>query len=250
MTHLWQRSKPGLFTISAIGAVAAVFSLIIVTPVLAQEAAAPDGGADHIAAIKQSLQQSAAALHQYQWVETTAVSLKGEEKSRTQKSCYYGADGEVQKTPIGEPPAEPKKKRGLRGKIVEKKKAEISESMQEAIALVKQYVPPDPARIQAAKDAGKLSLVPPDDQGNVRVKISDYLKAGDSLSIDLNVAKNVISGMTVASFTDKVKDAVRLNVAFSSLADGTIYASQIHLEVASENLAVDIKNSGYKKLGG
>lgn len=227
-----------------------VMLLTALTPLQAQQAAAPAGGADHVAAIKQSLQQSAASIRQYKWVETTAISLKGEEKNRSQKSCFYGADGEVQKTPIGEPAEQPKKKRGLRGKMVEKKKADISESMQEAIALVKEYVPPDSERIQSAKDAGKLLLTPPDSQGNVKVTISDYLKEGDSLSIVLNAAKNVITGMTVDSYTNKTKNAVGLNVGFSSLADGTVYASTIHLDVAKENLEVAITNSGHEKLGG
>lgn len=40
--------------------------------------------------------------------------------------------------------------------------------MKEAIALVKQYVPPDAQRIEAAKAAGNLSIVPPDPAGNVQ----------------------------------------------------------------------------------
>ncbi len=250
MIHFFRNRRAVSSAVGAVGVAVAVLSVILAIPVLAQEAAPPAGGTDHVAAIKQSLQQSAASIRQYKWVETTAISIKGDEKSRTQKSCYYGADGKVQKNPIGPPPEEPKKKRGLRGKIVEKKKADITESMQEAIALVKEYVPPDPERIQAAKDAGKLLLTPPDAQGNVKVTISDYLKDGDSLTIDLNAAKNVITGMVVDSYTNKAKNAVGLRVAFGSLVDGTVYASQIHLDVAAEDLAVDITNSGYEKTGG
>jgi hypothetical protein len=33
----------------------------------------------------------------YEWIETTAVSVKGEEKSRTRKRCDYGADGKLEK---------------------------------------------------------------------------------------------------------------------------------------------------------
>jgi hypothetical protein len=184
-------------------------------------------------------------------VETTAVSIKGEEKSRTQNNCYYGADGKVQKTPVAAAPAEDsKKKRGLRGKIVENKKEEISESTKEAVALVKQYVPPDPARIQAAKDAGKLSVIPPDAKGMVAVVIKDYLKVGDSLTITVNAATDTISGLTVATFTDSAKDAVGLKVSWGSFPDGTVYVATIHLDVAAQNLAVAIENTGYKKLGG
>lgn len=230
--------------------VAVAFLLSAASPVVAQQSAAPAGGEDHVAAIKQSLQTSAAALRQYQWVETTVVSVKGEEKSRTQATCYYGADGKVQKTPTGAAPAgDSKDKRGLRGKIVENKKEDISESTKEAVALVKQYVPPDPARIQAAKDAGKLSVVPPDPQGLVRVVVKDYLKAGDSLTIDVNAATDVISGVTVATFTDSAKDAVGLRVSFGTLPDGAVSAAVINLDVAAQNLAVAIENTGYTKVG-
>ncbi|MCU0223629.1 MAG: hypothetical protein MUF27_06080 [Acidobacteria bacterium] len=222
-------------------------------PAAAQQPAAPPppGGADHVAALKQSLQQSAAALRTYQWVETTRISVKGEEKARTEKSCYYGADGKVQKSPIGAPVQEEgKKPRGLRGKIVENKKEEMTAAMKEAVALVKEYVPPDPARIQAAKDQGRLTLTPPDAKGQVRITIKDYLKPGDSLTLDVNAATNRLSSLTVATFTDSAKDAVGLNVAFGALQDGTVYASSVKLDVTAQNLAVGIENSGYRKVGG
>jgi hypothetical protein len=52
--------------------------------------------ADQVAALKQSLQQGLAKARQYEWIETTVISLKGEEKARTQKRCFYGPDGKVQ----------------------------------------------------------------------------------------------------------------------------------------------------------
>jgi len=41
--------------------------------------------------------------------------------------------------------------------------------MQSAVSLVKSYVPPDPARIQAAKDAGKVTI-PGDCQNQVDLR--------------------------------------------------------------------------------
>ena len=224
---------------------------------LAQSVAAqqpPDaagGTKDHAAAVKESLQKSMAALRQYQWVETTAVSMKGEEKSRTQNNCYYGTDGKVQKTPIATAPKEEgRKKRGVKGKIVESKKEEVSDAVKEAIGLVKQYVPPDPARIQAAKDAGRVTVSAPDPTGQVQMVIKDYLKPGDSLTLAVNGASDRISGVTIATFTDKEKDAVGLKVTFGAFPDGTVYPAKIQLDVAAQNLAVAIENSGYKKVGG
>lgn len=232
----------------------ALLSFCLVLPAAAQEPAAPAAGTkDHATAVKESLQKSMAALRQYQWVETTAVSMKGEEKSRDQKNCYYGADGKVQKTPVAAAPApakDDKRSRGVKARVVENKTEEISDAVKEAIGLVKQYVPPDPARIQAAKDAGRVSVTPPDPAGQVRLVIKDYLKPGDSLTLDANAATDRISGVTVATFTEKAKDAVGLKVAFGAFADGTVYPSKIQLDVAAQNLAIAIENSGYKKVGG
>lgn len=222
---------------------AAMLSVILASPLSAQETAA--GDVDHATAIKQSLQQSAAALQQYHWVETTIISMKGEEKSRTQNSCHYDASGKVQKAPMGTAP-EKKEKRGLRGRVAANKKEEVSESVQEAVALIHQYVPPDPAKIQAAKDAGTLSVVPPDPQGRTRITINDYLKAGDSLTIDVNAATNVMNGIAVSSFTDS-KDAVGLNVTFATLLDGTVYSAKTTMEVAAQKLTVVVENSDYVK---
>jgi hypothetical protein len=244
--------------------IVALFSFCLVPPALAQDstAAAPDttvaapetppaaaGQKDHAAAVKQSLQESMPALRQYQWLETTVVSLKGEEKSRTQNNCVYGAEGKVQKTPVVAPATE-EKKRGLRGKIVENKKEDISAATKEAIALVKQYVPPDPARIQAAKEGGRVAVTPPDAAGQVRLVIKDYLKAGDSLTLDVNAASDRISGLTVATFTDKEKDPVGLKVTFGAFPDGIVYPAQVQLDIAAEKLAISIENTGYKKVGG
>jgi hypothetical protein len=225
--------------------------LLLGVPVAAQEAAAPRDPSEQVAAVKESLQASMAALRQYQWVETTAISIKEEEKARTQKSCQYGADGKVVKTPLGgEDEGGGKEPRGVRGRVAKKKKKKISASMQEALALVKQYVPPDPARIEAAKQEGRVLLAPPDGQGNIEVAVADYLKPGDLLTIGLNPATSRLTGMRIESYTESEEDAVHLKVGFGSLADGTLHPEKVHLRVDKQHLKVVIKNSDYTKLGG
>src|SRR5258708_10168860 len=108
-----------------------------------------------VAALKQSVARDQQNLRQYEWIETTVISLKGEQKSSQQKQCYYGAEGSLQKVTMSVSP-QPEKKRGLRGRVIENKKEELTDYMKQAIALVKSYVPPEPAKIQAAKDAGQV----------------------------------------------------------------------------------------------
>jgi hypothetical protein len=66
---------------------------------------------ERVGALKATLAASQANLKQYEWIETTVVSLKGEEKLRKQQRCYYGADGALQKVVVDASPP-PDKKRG------------------------------------------------------------------------------------------------------------------------------------------
>ena len=129
----------------------------------------PAGGgqADRVAALKQSIGEGTKKLAQYEWVETTIINLKGEEKARKMNRCYYGADGKVQKIPLDQPAAAAEEKGGgrpgkrgggkVKAQIVENKKNDMTEYMERAAALIHSYVPPSPTQIQAVKDGGRLS---------------------------------------------------------------------------------------------
>jgi hypothetical protein len=199
---------------------------------------------ERVLALKASIAASKAILKRYEWVETTVVSVKGEEKSRQMNSCYYGVDGKEQKIPLTAPPPE-ERRRGIRGRIAERKKEELTDYMKEAIALVKQYVPPDAANIQAAKDAGNVSLSPLSDQ-RVRLTFTDYIKSGDSLALVVDLANNRPLEAKVSTYLEKEKDAVTLDVTFSTLPDNATYPSTIALEAKAKDLTVSVQNSGYR----
>src|SRR5215469_936929 len=99
--------------------------LCVILPAIAQGG----GGAGEelqqkLAAVKQSVAENQQKLHQYQWTETTQLTLKGEPKPPKTSVCRYGPDGKVEKTPMGEP-ASPSSGRRLKQKVVEKKKEEM-----------------------------------------------------------------------------------------------------------------------------
>ena len=202
---------------------------------------------ERVAALKSSLASSQKILRQYEWIETKVVNLKGEDKSTVQDRCYYGADGKIQKVPVAAPPPE-KKKGGVRGKVIENKKEEMSDYMKEAVGLIKRYLPPDPQRIDAVKAAGKLSMSP--QPGNrVRLTFADYLKPGDSLVIEMNLADNTLVSANVASTMDSDKAPVTLAVQFAKLDNGATYESQIVLDAKGKEMKVTVQNSGYRKMG-
>src|SRR6185436_6285993 len=208
--------------------------LVLSLPLPAQQ---PDAAAkqqmvqEKVAALKQSLAQNQAALKQYSWTESTEISLKGEVKKREQKECHYGPDGKVVKTPIAGAQPEPRKeqgggRRGRRGgavkeKVVEKKVGEMKDYMQEVVALVHQYVPPDPAKIQASAKAGKAAPERSAEGALTALGFSDYAKAGDKVLLGFDPAAKKIRSYNVASYLEKPEDAVTLAVSFDSLPDGT-----------------------------
>jgi hypothetical protein len=128
-------------------AVIAALSLSGERPV-AQGAASPD---QMVASLKTNLQESQKRLRTYQWIETTVISLKGEEKSRKQQQVYYGADGKLTKTPMGGAPQPQQQQQASRGAAADgSKKSSRTRKTRNAgygekgVALIQRYVPPSP----------------------------------------------------------------------------------------------------------
>ena len=203
----------------------------------------------HIAALKESLANNQQALRQYSWTETTLLALKGEEKSRSQKECHYGPDGQVVKTPMGAPPESGgKKKRGLKGKIVAKKVGELKDYMDRAGSLIHRYVPPDAARMRAAFESGNAALVRGAGGSSTTIEFKNYYKQGDLLS--LTFSQGQVKAVEVRSYLDDAADAVTLTAVFQPLADGTNYMSESVLSVAAKEIEVRVTNFDHKKGAG
>ena len=230
-------------------------ALMTSLPAARGDAQAPPSPDEMVAGLKKNLADSAKRLRQYEWTETTAISLKGEEKARKQQRVFYGADGKLTKLPIGEPKPQaqaPQRGGGGRGgrvkeQIVENKKEDMQEYMEQASALIHKYVPPDPALIQKAKDAGGMKVTPPQ-QGKVRVEFRDYVQKGDLLAIDVDAKALLLAALNVATYLEKPEDVVTLDVRFGTLTDGTGYTARTTLDAKAKNLTVVVENSGHRPL--
>lgn len=231
---------------TACGTAALAFALLAPRPVSAQDMQ------EKVAAAKEAAARNQEALRHYSWIEKTELSLKGEVKNTKIEACQYGPDGKVQKTPLSEPPAQEesggRRRRGgrLKAKVVEKKKAEMQEEMKAAVALVKQYLPPSPEKIQAAMAAGTITIVP--GQGTTALTIADYVKPGDSLVLTLDSANKAMTKIDVSTYLEKPDDTVTLGIGMQALPDGTSYAGDILLSIPSDEIDVKITNSNYQKL--
>jgi hypothetical protein len=232
MNHIAARSM-------AIGMVA----LVAAYPVFAQDSAVQE----RLAAVKLVMALNAQKLHQYQWIETTQVTLNGEQKPATQASCQYGPDGKVQKTPIG---SAPEAQGGpLMRRIIEKKKAELKQYMGDVKAVLALYLPPDPQKMEQAKQAGKLSVnpVPP---SAVNLIFNNYAQPGDQMTLTFDTAAKKVAALSINTTLGASQDPVTLQVQMASLPDGTNYAQQTTVNAVAKQLVVTTTNANYQKLGG
>jgi len=202
-----------------------------------------------LAAAKQAAAENRQRLRQYQWVETTQLTLKGDAKPPVQNGCVYLPDGTVQKTLLSPPPAPPSGGR-VKQKIIAKKKGEIKDYMEDVKSLLTMYVPPDPQKMQAAYQAGKVSLNPVPGAGAVNLIFSDYAQAGDKMTLTFESPAKKITGLNIETYLGEEKDAVTLQVQMATLPDGTNYAWQTVLNATAKKLVVTTTNSKYQKLGG
>jgi hypothetical protein len=205
------------------------------------------------AMLKEWLKASESQMRAYEWIETTVVSKDGEEKKRTEKRCYYGVDGKVEKVVL----QQSAEKKGLPGilpfgriinKVGDHEKEEMTEYMHQAVELIHKYVPPVPGLIQQSFNAGKMGMQMLEPGRRVRLNFGDYLKPGDSLGVEIELPTNRLLAIAVASYLDSLDDAISLDVTMSVLPDGTIYAQKSTLDAKAKGVTVSVENSGYQRI--
>ena len=122
----------------------------------------------------------------------------------------------------------------------------MKKELEASAALVQQYVPPSPDKIQAVLAAGKVTISP--GAGAAALRFADYAKAGDSLTLTMDTEAKSLRQITVDTWLDKPENKVTLQVSFQSLPDGTNYAASTVLSILKDKLEVEIDNSNYQKV--
>lgn len=203
-----------------------------------------------LAELKESMAKNRQQLAQYSWTEQDIISLKGEDKKEELFEVRLGPDGKPQKTNL-DPNAmsdEERHRRGLRARIVEKKKEEYKEYADSMKNLMQQYVPPDKGLLEQAYQRGNVMIGPAGVPNEVRLVITNYVKPQDSMTLVFDKQQKRLLSMNISSYLEDLSDAVKLNVEFSSLPDGTNHVSSLVIDGTSKRLSVAVTNTNYEKL--
>ncbi len=231
-------------------------AISVVVGVVALTAALGPGGRaqnpelqQRLAELKQSLAFNKQVLGNYTWLEQQIISVKGEQKKEELYNVQLGPDGKPQKTPLDPSSVSDseRQRHGLRGRIIEKKTEEYKDYAESIKTLIQQYVPPDKDMLQQSYQQGNVMIGPVAGQPTqYRFVVSNYLKAGDSMTIVLDKATLSVVSVILSTYLTDSRDAVNVNVQFVKMPNGgPFHVATETINGVSKQLTIEVINSNY-----
>jgi hypothetical protein len=197
----------------------------------------------------ESQKANAQALRKYSWTSRTELKLKGESKNVKLEQVRYGADGKLQKTPLGAPPqAAPPPQQGGRGgrlkkKIIENKKEEFGELMKGLGQLVGSYGQLPPDKLQAFKASATAGRGEGAMQGTAQIQGLNVLQQGDSMTIWIEPASQMMRRVEIKTVYEK-KPAT-LVADYQSVPNGPTYMAHAVLTYPAKDVELTVDNKDY-----
>src|SRR3954464_3825336 len=200
----------------------------------------------------ESQKANAQTLRQYSWKSRTEIKLKGESKNVKLEQVRYDADGKLQKTAIGTPPAAapapPQGGRGgrggrVKGKVIENKKEEFGELMKGLGQLVASYGQLPPDKLQAFKASATTGRGEGAMQGTARIQGLNVREQGDSMTIWIDPASQMMRRVEIKTIYDN-KPATMV-ADYQSVPNGPTYMAHAVLTYPEKNVELTVDNSEY-----
>jgi hypothetical protein len=182
----------------------------------------------------ESQKANAQMLRQYTWKSRTEIKVKGESKNVKLEQVRYDANGKLQKTPIGAPPA---------AKVIENKKEEFGELMQGLGQLVASYGQLPPDKLQAFKATATTGRGEGALQGTAQIQGLNVLEQGDSMTIWIDPASQMMRRVEIKTIYDK-KPAT-LVADYQSVPNGPTYMARAVLTYPEKNVELTVDNSDH-----
>ena len=213
-------------------AILSLSALIWIGPLAAQQG-------DRLAAM---MAENNKLLRQYTYKQRTEVMFKGEDRIVRINQVRFDPDGKRQLTLISETGGE--SKLGSHIPAIAKKREEMKDYVMRLSALVEQYFPVDPSKIQALLPNAEIAPA-----GNLMsIKLRNYLKKGDSISLLLDPATRKLSRVELSTVLDK--DSVSMSTDMTAAPNGPNYPSLTTIKSPSKNLEIRISAYEIQKAQG
>jgi hypothetical protein len=219
---------------------------------LAQEQASP--AQERIQQLQRAFADREKKPHQYQWIETTTTTFDGRTRPPKQMMCEYGPDGKIHKTPLGAQSEDSQQGRSgspmrgglIRGIVMEKKKKDAKETVEQVRALTQMYLPVDRDKLKTAITSGRVSLEQASPSQNV-VGIRNYAKKGDEVTLTLDPHTAQLEAVSVKTYFNKPQETLTASMQFTILSDGARYPSSTTIDAPSKKLSLETTSSDFAK---
>ncbi|HEX4274214.1 MAG TPA: hypothetical protein VHZ74_02615 [Bryobacteraceae bacterium] len=202
--------------------------------------------------IGQSMKQNADELKHYSYKRRTEINVKDKSFGPRVDLVRY-VDGKRETIPL-EKPARPDQsggRRGLRGKIVEKKIEEKTDEMKEERerldALLHSYLSPGSDSMRAVFEKAAISRTGPGPDADVKVVAKGIMKPSDSFTLIWSVANRRPVSIDIHAELDG--KPVQLTREYAVLKDGPFYAIHTVIFMPTKNTRINIDTFDYSTSG-
>ena len=186
-------------------------------------------------------------LRQYSYKQRTETYHQGDLKNTKVDEIHYNAGGERVSIPLDQHQAQSEApRRGPGHRLIAKKMEEEKEKMRDYIerltALASRYPGPDQAKLQEA--ISKAEVTTGGGSSQVRIRMRDYLKPGDSMTMILDPATKRPVKTEINTFLDD--GPVSIVIAFDQLRDGPNYPGKIVMSSITKQLEIRVFTYEYR----
>jgi hypothetical protein len=186
-------------------------------------------------------------LRQYTYKQRTETYHEGELKNTRVDEIHYNVGGERVSIPLDQRQTQSEApRRGPGHRLVAKKMEEEKEKMRDytkrLTALASRYPGPDQARLQEA--ISKAEVTTGGGSSQVRVRMRDYVKPGDSMTMIFDPATKRPLKTEINTFLDDGR--VSIVVAFDQLRDGPNYPGKIVMSSITKQLEIRVFTYEYR----
>ena len=185
-------------------------------------------------------------LRQYTHKQRTETYHRGELKNTKVDEIHYNAGGERVSISLDQRQTQSEAPRGPGHRLIAKKMEEEKEKMRDYIerltALASRYPGPDQARLQEA--ISKAEVTTGGGSTQVRVRMRDYVKPGDSMTMIFDPATKRPVKTEINTFLDD--SPVSIVIAFDQLRDGPDYPGKIVMSSITKKLEIRVFTYEYR----
>src|SRR5215813_4748793 len=204
-----------------------------------------------VTAIREAMAKNKSALLEYTWQEQETISIKDQVRGQRLFQVEFGRDGKLLRTPLGLPDenfSSSKENRGMQDWLTEKKKRSLQSYAREMKELAQTYAEADPDLLRVAYERGDVAVAPTrSDSVGARLVIHNYVKPGDSVTLDFDAKTGELQHFEAASYLPTTRDPVSITTVFSKPRNEPNHIDEVMAVARKKHLSLSIRNLAYQR---